>query len=46
MKNSTPLRTEGDRTFHVPPSGAMFSLVASLVFALIVLLFVLVMSAR
>lgn len=46
MKSSTPLRRRGDSTFHMPPSAAMFSLAASFVFALIVMLVMLAISAR
>ena len=46
MKSSTPLRRRGDCTFRMPPSTAMLSLLASFVFALIVMLVLLVISAR
>jgi hypothetical protein len=47
MKSSaTETRRGGDSTFHMPPSSALFSLVASFVFALIVMLVLLVISAR
>ena len=46
MKHFAQWHRRGDRFFHMPPGSAMFSLVASFVFALVVMLFLLVVSAK
>jgi len=46
MKHLAQLSRRGDRFFHMPPASAMFSLVASFVFALVVVLVLLVVSAK
>ncbi|HUK46920.1 MAG TPA: hypothetical protein VLW06_04985 [Terriglobales bacterium] len=46
MKTLAHFHKRDDSSFHMPPSSAMFSLAASFVFALIVMLVLLAISTR